>query len=180
MAFLYHSKFTNAPLPPPNSLKGQHILVTGANSGLGLEASLHCLNLGANQVIITTRSASKGDEARRYLEANTTGLGHVKVMHLEMGTFAGVKDFVDRLKKEESVIDLVLLNAGVQNFPGYPATVSKDGWENTLQVNTLSTLLLGVLLLPWMKVAGRGKAHMGFTGSGSGFSIHIPSCLQIN
>lgn len=91
----------------------------------------------------------------------------MKVIHLDMATFAGVKDFVGRLEKEESVIDVVFLNAGVQSFPGYAPTVSEDGWEMTLQVNTLSSILLGVLLLPWMKTAGKGKAHMAFTGSGS-------------
>ena len=35
-----------------------------------------------------------------------------------------------------------------------------------MQVNVLSTALLALLLLPWLKSAGRGKAHLGIVGSG--------------
>lgn len=108
----------------------------------------------------------KGEQSKKHIEARTTGKGAVKVMHLDMGTFAGVKEFADQISKEEKVIDAVFLNAGVQNMPGYAPTISKEGWENSLQVNTLSTALLAILLLPWIKNAGKGKAHLSFTGSG--------------
>lgn len=102
----------------------------------------------------------------------------MKVMYLDMGTFAGVKDFVERLQKEEKVLDVVFLNAGVQTFPGFAPTVSKDGWEMTLQVNSLSTILLGLLLLPWLKTVGKGEARMGFTGSGRMYSFALRMCLS--
>lgn len=91
------------------------------------------------------------------------------MMLLDMSTLGAVKEFADQVTREVKVIDVVYLNAGVQNFPGYAPTVSKDGWEETLQVNAWSTVLLGLLLLPWLKVAGRGKARLSFTGSGSKF-----------
>ena len=72
---------------------------------------------------------------------------------------------MDSLKEEVKLIDVVLLNAGV-----YKKTydVSPDGWEETLQVNTFSTILLGLLLLPWMKASpsATGKPqHLGFVSS---------------
>ena len=82
-----------------------------------------------------------------------------------MSTFAGVKNFVDGLNEEVKAIDIVLLNAGL-----YKKTydVSPDEWEETLQVNTLSTISLGLLLLPWMEACRPpgGRQHLGFVSSG--------------
>lgn len=80
-----------------------------------------------------------------------------------MSTFAGVKLFADQVKKEVSSIDYVLLNAGMM-----PTTfrLGKEGFEESIEVNTLSTTLLAILLLPWIKVAGKGKAHLGVVTSG--------------
>lgn len=90
-----------------------------------------------------------------------------------MSTFAGVKSFVDALQADFKAIDIVLLNAGV-----YKMTYeqSPDGWEETLQVNTLSTILLGQLLLPWMKAsppADRRTQHLGFVSSGLHTTVKI-------
>ena len=83
-----------------------------------------------------------------------------------MDTFAGVISFITKLRSEITTIDIVLLNAGLINFDYIP---SPDGWEGVLQVNVLSTTLLGLLLLPWMRsVKKTGQTqHLSFTGSWS-------------
>jgi len=43
------------------------------------------------------------------------------------------------------------------------------------QVNLLSTTLLALLFLPWLKSAGRGKAHLGIVGSGVHRGVDISS-----
>jgi NAD(P)-dependent dehydrogenase (short-subunit alcohol dehydrogenase family) len=159
----FKNKFSLPPLPPPGSLNGQHVLITGGNCGLGLATAVHCINLGASSVIITSRDAAKGEAAKASIAAQTQGRSVVEVMYLDMSTFAGVREFAEKVKEKVRCIDTVFLNAGVQNVSG---SVSKEGWENTLQVNVLSTALLALLLLPWMKTAGKGKAHLAFTGSG--------------
>jgi NAD(P)-dependent dehydrogenase (short-subunit alcohol dehydrogenase family) len=169
MAMLYRILYNNwfpPALPPPNTFDGQTVLITGATGGLGLETAIHFVNLGASTVIITARTLSRGLTAQATIEARTGKKGIVQVRELDMSTFAGVKTFVDSLKEDVKTIDVVLLNAGV-----YKRTydLSPDGWEETLQVNTLSTILLGLLLLPWMKASPPegGKAqHLGFVSSG--------------
>lgn len=167
---LYRNKYYLPPLPPLDSFKDKHVLITGGNTGLGLATAVHCINLGASKVVITSRDPSKGSAAKASIETQTSTKGIVQVMHLDMGTFKGVADFADRVTDEMLRIDFVLLNAGVQNMKG---AVSDDGWENTLQVNVLSTALLGLLLLPWMKIAGKGQARLGIVGSGLHRSVDI-------
>lgn len=80
-----------------------------------------------------------------------------------MGTFAAIKEFADGVKQELKSVDYVLLNAGVL-ATGF--RMSEEGYEETVLVNCLGTALLAILLLPWLKVAGKGKAHLGVVTSG--------------
>ncbi|KIX05460.1 uncharacterized protein Z518_06332 [Rhinocladiella mackenziei CBS 650.93] len=66
-------------------------------------------------------------------------------MTLDMSSFAGVQKFANALKAQFTSIDEAILNAGTMQAK-YVA--SSDGWEETLQVNALSTFLLGILVLP--------------------------------
>ncbi|RDW82104.1 hypothetical protein BP6252_03216 [Coleophoma cylindrospora] len=165
ISFVWNNKLGLPSLPPPGTFNGQTILVTGGSSGIGLAAAVQFIDLGAASVIITARNKSRGDAARQSIEAQTKteGKGRVKVMELDMNTFAGTKSFADRVKAEVKSIDCVLLNAGLLNTEFVP---SSEGWVEEIQVNVLSTALLALLLLPWLKIVGKGKAHLGFVTSG--------------
>ncbi|TVY43589.1 Short-chain dehydrogenase/reductase [Lachnellula subtilissima] len=168
----YRNKFALPSLPPPGSFKGQHILITGASSGLGLASAVHFVNLGASSVIITARTTIKGLAAKAEIETatNTVGKGVVKVMELDMSSFAGTLAFAERVKAEVKELDVVLLNAGI-----FPASfrLSQEGWEESIQVHVLSTSLLALELLPWLKKLGGGKKHMSFVGSGNHRDLKI-------
>ena len=169
---IYRNKFVLPSLPPPGSFRDKRILITGASGGIGLATAVHFINLGASSVIITARNNAKGDAARKAIEAQTStaGKGIVKVMELDMSTLASTKEFADRVKAEVERIDVVLLNAGLLNKAFQPGA---EGFEETIQVNVLSTALLGLLLLPWIKEAGGGRAHLGFVTSGTHRDVAI-------
>jgi short-subunit dehydrogenase len=93
-------------LPAGLSFEGENVLVTGATSGLGLEATIHYLQHGAN-VTITARTAAKGEQAKTEIENRTGKI--VDVMVLDMDTFEGVKQFAATLKKESRSFDIILL-----------------------------------------------------------------------
>lgn len=56
-----------------------------------------------------------------------------------------VRAFAARCNAELERLDVACLNAGIT---GFNWRTTADGWEETLQVNNLSTGLLGVLLVP--------------------------------
>ena len=132
------------------------------------------VNLGASSVIITARSNAKGEAAKAAIEAQTKteGKGIVKFMILDMSTFKDTKLFADKVKAELQTIDYVLLNAGMLNID---FALGKEGHEETMEINLLATTLLALLLLPWMRKAGRGKAHLGFVTSGLHRGVPIDS-----
>jgi NAD(P)-dependent dehydrogenase (short-subunit alcohol dehydrogenase family) len=96
-------------------------------------------------------------------QTGTQGKDIVKVMELDMSTFEGTKSFTDRVQQDVHTINYVLLNAGLLNTT---FKLGEEGFEETIQVNVLSTALLALLLLPWLERAGKGKAHLGLVTSG--------------
>ncbi len=84
-------------------------------------------------------------------------------MLLDMSTLAATESFADQIKSEIKDIDIVLLNAGALNTTFH---FGAEGYEQTIQVTVLSTALLALTLLPWMKEAGKGRAHLAFVTSG--------------
>jgi len=162
---VYNNKLALPSLPAKGTFQDKTIIVTGASGGIGLATAAHYVNLGASTVIITARTVAKGEAAKATIEAQTGTIGKnvVKVIELDMSTFASTKLFADRVTREVKTIDCVLLNAGML---ATRPKIGKEGFEESIEVNTLSTALLGILLLPWMKEAGKGKAHLVFVTSG--------------
>lgn len=132
------------PAPLEADFSGKTILVTGANVGLGLETVAHYVRLGAARIILASRSEDKGQRAKDEIEARYGRLDIISVWQLDMDHFESVKTFAARIETELPRLDIAVLNAGVQTAK---YTVSPEGWEETLQVNTLSTALLAILLL---------------------------------
>lgn len=165
---------SNVDFPPDLTFEDKTILVTGATNGLGLEAAILYTNLGAKTVIITARTAAKGENARLEIEQRTGRKDVIQVRVLDMDTFLDVKRFASELRRDVSTIDVVLLNAGIFTFDY--ATLP-DGWEAMLQVNALSSAFLGLLMLQWMKeVRNPGQVqHLCFTGSGTHTRVEIES-----
>jgi NAD(P)-dependent dehydrogenase (short-subunit alcohol dehydrogenase family) len=158
--------------PPSLLFPGQTVLITGGTTGLGLETAIHYVALGASPVIITARNTARGAEAVATIEARTGKKGIVQVRSLDMDSFADVKKFVEGLENEVNSIDIVLLNAGCF---AVDYKLSPDGWEQDLQVNTLSTALLALLLLPWMRAVKQpGKVqYLSIVGSGNHIRVDV-------
>jgi len=122
-------------------------VVTGANVGLGFEAALKFVDKGASKVILGVRDASKGKSAAKEIERRTGKKGIAEVWQIDMSDYGSVKGFAEQVKELKDV-DVAVLNAGVYQVK---YETSKHGWEQSLQVNALSTSLLALLLLPTLK-----------------------------
>ncbi|KAI1880538.1 hypothetical protein JX265_000778 [Neoarthrinium moseri] len=141
--FLIHRK----PVPPGMSMKGKTAIVTGSNTGLGLEAARQLLQLGATTLVMAVRSLDKGNEAAKELRP-AFPQARVEVWALDMEDYAAIETFAEKCKDLKR-IDVVILNAGLQNTT-YKRSVN-TGHEQVLQVNYLSTALLTILLLPVLR-----------------------------
>ncbi|KAG1516563.1 hypothetical protein G6F53_002064 [Rhizopus delemar] len=124
-------------------------VITGGDSGIGLEITRSLLQAGFH-VIIGTRSKTLCKEA---VKAFVVKQSRVSMLELDLASFDSVYKFASEVKLElsERKIDVLINNAGIMNVP-YLKT--EDGFESQCQINSLSPILLTKLLLPCMNTKG--------------------------
>jgi NAD(P)-dependent dehydrogenase (short-subunit alcohol dehydrogenase family) len=125
------TEWTAADLP---SFSGRKVIVTGANSGLGLVTARELARVGA-KTILAVRNTTKGDEAA------ATMTGDVEVRKLDLQDLASVRAFADGVDG----VDVLINNAGIMAVP-YAQTA--DGFESQIGTNHLGHFALTNLLLP--------------------------------
>ncbi|KAI0903862.1 NAD(P)-binding protein [Ustulina deusta] len=139
-SWLYSQLFVT-PKAPKHSFAGQTIIVTGGNSGLGLEAARYYYKLGGAKLILAVRSLSKGEAAKedivKSVRTRSDGAAAIEVWDLDVCSTPSVLAFAERIKSLERV-DVLLCNAGVN----YKTLELDEGIERSMQVNVLNTLLL--------------------------------------
>lgn len=169
-------KWINPPKEPQESFAGRTVLVTGSTSGIGLAAAAKYASLGAIKVIITARDMAKGDKVLTELEKKVGRKGVFELWELDMNSYESVVTFAKRANGIDQ-LDVVVLNAGLRR---QPFALSKHGWEEDLQVNVLSTTLLGILLLPKLKQSNRGTTIpvLEFVSSGLHASAQVDDDIR--
>ena len=122
-------------VPPPGSLKDTTILITGANTGLGLESARRLAAAGAN-IVVAARSKAKADAAVKEISSFTSA-GSAVGVELDLADLASVKSLPTRLAAalgtDAPAIDVLMNNAGVMAVPERVSTA--DGFEKTVGVN---------------------------------------------
>jgi NAD(P)-dependent dehydrogenase (short-subunit alcohol dehydrogenase family) len=116
------------------SFAGRTVIVTGANSGLGLVTARELARVGGH-VILACRNEAKGAEAA------ATMTGDVEVRSLDLQDLASIRDFASGVAS----VDVLINNAGIM---AVPYAVTKDGFESQIGTNHLGHFALTNLLLP--------------------------------
>ncbi|GIX29729.1 MAG: short-chain dehydrogenase [Porticoccaceae bacterium] len=129
-----------SPLDLPEQ-RGRVAVVTGANSGLGLETARALAALGF-RVVLAVRDRERGKAAARAIARGVQG-ADLRVAKLDLASLASVVRFADRLLARESRLDLLVNNAGVMAVP-YGRTA--DGFERHLGINHLGHFALTAAL----------------------------------
>src|SRR4051794_22510866 len=112
---------------------GRTFVITGANSGIGLEAAKALARRGAH-VVLAVRDTAKGERAAAQIDGST------EVRRLDLADLASVRAFAG----DTHQVDVLINNAGVM-FPSKQRT--KDGFELQLGTNHLGPFALTNLLL---------------------------------
>jgi NAD(P)-dependent dehydrogenase (short-subunit alcohol dehydrogenase family) len=111
---------------------GRTALITGGNSGIGLETARALARHGA-RVILAGRSQAKLDQAAEAVRAATPE-ARTDTLVLDLSDLSSVRDAAARIAEAETV-DLLFNNAGVMNLPERRTT--RDGLEMTVGTNHL-------------------------------------------
>jgi NAD(P)-dependent dehydrogenase (short-subunit alcohol dehydrogenase family) len=148
---------------------GKLIVVTGANSGTGREATRRLAAAGA-RVIMAVRTIAKGEQARTeilgpYPDAD------LEVRRVDLADLASVQDFADGLLAAGTPIDVLINNAGVMAPPTRMTT--SDGFELQFGSNFLGPFALTVRLLPLLLAAPAPRVATMSSGTASYGRIHF-------
>ena len=147
--FLY-SQFFCTPLYPTQSFANQTIIVTGSNIGLGFEAARHFYRLNCAKLILAVRTISKGETAKEDIMRSVKhrkDADGIEIWPLDLSSTESALAFAERVKTDLPRLDAIVLNAGIHN----QSWEVSEGWEQTIQVNVINTLLLGLLALPKLR-----------------------------
>jgi len=133
------SKWTAADIPDQG---GKTVVVTGANSGLGLVTARELARKGAH-VVLTARTQEKGDRAAQEIEAAAPG-ARTEVRLLDLASLESVRAFAAGVAEAHPAIDVLVNNAGVMMTP---KGTTADGFETQFGTNHLGHFALTGLLL---------------------------------
>ena len=131
---------------------GRTALITGANSGIGLEAARMLAKRGAH-VVLACRTRAKADAARDSILADAP-TADVSVIDLDLSSLASVAEAAAEFSARFGRLDLLVNNAGVMATP-YQRTV--DGFELQFATNHLGHVALTAHLLPMLLATGKSR-----------------------
>ena len=134
------SKWTAADIP---DLSDKLAIVTGANSGLGLETTRALARKGAT-VIMPCRSPDKAKAAVDELINDGIAPARLELRTLDLSSLASIRSFAEGVRASHAKLDLLINNAGVMALP-YSKTA--DGFEMQIGTNHLGHFALTGLLL---------------------------------
>ena len=128
------------------NLAGNIIIITGANSGIGLEAAKNLAGRGAH-LILAVRNEEKGQTAVHHIK-NVHHQASVEMMMLDLADLNSIRTFAESFKKKYNSLNILINNAGVM-IPPYGKTI--DGFELQFGSNHLGHFALTGLLLTMLK-----------------------------
>jgi len=123
-------------------LKGKVIIITGANSGIGYEATKEFARKGA-QIIMACRSVDKAQAALTKIQAEIPG-APAEIIHLDLASQKSVRKFAEAFMAKYDRLDILLNNAGIMAIP-YAKTA--DGFEKQFGTNHLGHFALTGLVI---------------------------------
>ncbi|WP_234733704.1 SDR family oxidoreductase [Tellurirhabdus bombi] len=133
-------------------MQNKIVLVTGANSGMGMATSVELARKGA-EVVMLCRNEERGQEALRTARTQS-GSDRIALMQCDLASLASIRAVAEKINARYPVVDVLINNAGVVNLK---RQTTADGFEMMLGVNHLGHFLLTNLLLEALQKGSQGR-----------------------
>lgn len=142
----FNAKSTAADVIKGIDLTGRIVIVTGGNTGIGLETTKTLAQAGAT-VIVPARDVEK---AKRNLE----GIAHVEIESMDLMVPASIDAFAQKFLDSGRPLHLLINNAGIM---WVPLRHDSRGIESQLATNYLAQFQLTARLWPRLKQANGAR-----------------------
>ena len=121
-------------------------IVTGANSGVGLETTRQLIKQGGHVVMACRRVNAAKEEAKSFQNLK----GSFDIQHCDLTDLQSIRDFVNIFKKKNKQLNGLICNAGLVVM-GKKPKYTKDELEQTIGVSYFGHFLMTELLLDVLK-----------------------------
>lgn len=149
-------------------LSGKSAIITGASSGIGLEAARLFASEGAKVVVAARRQKVLDELVDDIKDSGGTALAIAGNVNDE----SYIRELVLAAKHAYGGLDIAFNNAGTLGVGGDIAGISLEGWMSTLNTNLTSAFLCAKYQVP--ALVERGSGSLIFTSSFVGHAIGLP------
>ncbi len=132
-----------------STLNGKIVIVTGANSGMGMATTAALADMGAT-VIMLCRNEKRGTEALKLLSEKSDR--RLELMLCDLGDLSSIRAFADTFRSKYKNLDILVNNAG---FISLDRQTTRDGFERQFGVNHVGHFLLTMKLIDLLPNGGR-------------------------
>jgi 3-oxoacyl-[acyl-carrier protein] reductase len=152
-----------------------NVVVSGGSRGLGLGIAQTLARADYNVIVIARRESERLASVMREIESGQRGGVHFRPF--DLGAVPEIPDLVSGLRREFGAI-YGLVNSAALGTSGVLATLPNAQIARTVQLNTLSPLILTKYVVRWMMMGAASGGRIvniasvvGFTGY-SGASVY--------
>lgn len=132
-------------------LQDKVAIITGGTSGMGRDTAYVFAEEGA-KVVITGRNEERAKEVVAEIEKNG---GQAIYVIADMTKRDNLQQIVDKTVEKFGTVDILFNNAGLLSQTP-TLDIGLEEWDNTMQVNVTSALMLAQMVAPIMKEKGKG------------------------
>jgi len=140
--------WTPGSLPDQN---GKVFVITGGNSGIGLEAA-RMLGRRCGTVVLLCRSLPRANEAIEELMRTSPANCDYSAIECDLADLSSVASAAEKVRAEHERIDALINNAGIMMVP--ERTLTKDGFEMHFGTNHLGHFALSAQLSEMVEACG--------------------------
>lgn len=138
------------------------VIITGASSGVGLQAARALAQTGQWHVVMACRDLPKAEKA-----AQAVGMSpdRYTILHLDLASLESVRQFVKTFRETGRSLDALVCNAAVYLPLLKEPMRSADGYELSVATNHLGHFLLCNLMLEDLKHSGSKNPRLIILGT---------------
>lgn len=129
-------------------LSGKVVLITGGNTGLGLETILQLSKHNPAHITLAARSEAKAKDAIAQVQDKVPRALPISFIPIDLGSFSSIKAAAATFRASSDRLDVLMNNADIMVTP---EGLTDEGYKVQFGTNHMSPALLTNLLLPTLK-----------------------------
>jgi len=138
-------------------IKGKTALITGADSGIGLETAKFLARAGVNIILSDKDDGKELDEAKRKVESEATDGAKVVTMAADISINEEVIDMARRIDRDFGGVHIVFHSAGARGAADDFLKLTDEDWMKTIEIDLLGAVRIARAFIPQMQNNNWGR-----------------------